>query len=107
MLAGAWIGLVRLEVLSQNGWVVVSGLGLVGSSGTGVMSHLSRVSVAVGDRQLIQRGFRPGQYVTDDFPVLSAGPTPNVPLDQWSFTIRGASGRADDVDMARVRGSAE
>jgi DMSO/TMAO reductase YedYZ molybdopterin-dependent catalytic subunit len=32
----------------------------------------------------------PGQYVTDDFPVLSAGPTPNTPLDGWSFTIRGA-----------------
>jgi DMSO/TMAO reductase YedYZ molybdopterin-dependent catalytic subunit len=32
----------------------------------------------------------PGQYVTDDFPVLSAGPTPHVPLDAWSFSIRGA-----------------
>jgi DMSO/TMAO reductase YedYZ molybdopterin-dependent catalytic subunit len=32
----------------------------------------------------------PGQYLTDDFPVLSAGPTPHVPLDQWEFTITGA-----------------
>src|SRR5437868_14140185 len=32
----------------------------------------------------------PGQYVTDDFPVLSAGPTPHHPLDWWSFTIQGA-----------------
>jgi DMSO/TMAO reductase YedYZ molybdopterin-dependent catalytic subunit len=32
----------------------------------------------------------PGQYVTGDFPVLSAGPTPHVPLADWSFTIRGA-----------------
>ena len=32
----------------------------------------------------------PGQYVTDDFPVLSAGPTPRTPLKDWSFTIRGA-----------------
>jgi DMSO/TMAO reductase YedYZ molybdopterin-dependent catalytic subunit len=32
----------------------------------------------------------PGQYVTDDFPVLSAGPTPHHPLDWWSFTIKGA-----------------
>jgi DMSO/TMAO reductase YedYZ molybdopterin-dependent catalytic subunit len=32
----------------------------------------------------------PGQYVTDDFPVLSAGPTPNVDLDDWTFTINGA-----------------
>jgi DMSO/TMAO reductase YedYZ molybdopterin-dependent catalytic subunit len=32
----------------------------------------------------------PGQYVTLDFPVLSAGPTPRVHLDDWSFTIDGA-----------------
>lgn len=51
----------------------------------------------------ISRGFRgrrradvdasrvpPGQYVVDDFPVLSAGPTPETPFDQWSFTINGA-----------------
>ena len=31
----------------------------------------------------------PGQYVTDDFPVLSAGPTPRAPIADWSFTIRG------------------
>jgi DMSO/TMAO reductase YedYZ molybdopterin-dependent catalytic subunit len=32
----------------------------------------------------------PGQYLTDGFPVLSAGPTPHVPLDQWEFTITGS-----------------
>jgi DMSO/TMAO reductase YedYZ molybdopterin-dependent catalytic subunit len=50
----------------------------------------------------VSRGFRgrarredatdrvpPGQYVTEDFPVLSAGPTPHTPLDQWTFTING------------------
>jgi DMSO/TMAO reductase YedYZ molybdopterin-dependent catalytic subunit len=50
----------------------------------------------------ISRGFRgrrqvdapagrvpPGQYVTPDFPVLSAGPTPSVPLDEWRFSITG------------------
>jgi DMSO/TMAO reductase YedYZ molybdopterin-dependent catalytic subunit len=31
----------------------------------------------------------PGQYLTADFPVLSAGPTPRTPLDQWSFKIDG------------------
>ena len=31
----------------------------------------------------------PGQYLTDDFPVLSAGPTPYTPLDQWTFSIEG------------------
>jgi DMSO/TMAO reductase YedYZ molybdopterin-dependent catalytic subunit len=29
----------------------------------------------------------PGQYLTEDFPVLSAGPTPRVPLDTWEFVI--------------------
>jgi DMSO/TMAO reductase YedYZ molybdopterin-dependent catalytic subunit len=29
----------------------------------------------------------PGQYLTIDFPVLSASPTPEVPLDQWELTI--------------------
>jgi DMSO/TMAO reductase YedYZ molybdopterin-dependent catalytic subunit len=31
----------------------------------------------------------PGQYLTQDFPVLSAGPTPHQPLDAWTFEIRG------------------
>src|SRR5262245_55740481 len=50
---------------------------------------------------IISRGFRrrrddapsdrvpPGQYVTDDFPVLSAGPTPRTPLEGWDFSIVG------------------
>jgi DMSO/TMAO reductase YedYZ molybdopterin-dependent catalytic subunit len=29
----------------------------------------------------------PGQHVTEDFPVLSAGPTPHTPLDEWTFSI--------------------
>ncbi|MDP9362740.1 MAG: sulfite oxidase-like oxidoreductase [Chloroflexota bacterium] len=50
----------------------------------------------------ISRGFRgrrqepevagrlpPGQYLTRDFPVLSAGPTPRIPLDRWSFALEG------------------
>jgi DMSO/TMAO reductase YedYZ molybdopterin-dependent catalytic subunit len=31
----------------------------------------------------------PGQYVTHDFPVLSAGPTPHVDTDTWTLEIRG------------------
>jgi DMSO/TMAO reductase YedYZ molybdopterin-dependent catalytic subunit len=31
----------------------------------------------------------PGQYLTEGFPVLSAGPTPQVPLDAWEFAITG------------------
>jgi len=31
----------------------------------------------------------PGQYVTKDFPVLSAGPTPRTDLAKWTFRIEG------------------
>ena len=30
----------------------------------------------------------PGQYVTEDFPVLSAGPTPRTPLDKWTLALQ-------------------
>src|SRR6478609_393096 len=47
---------------------------------------------------IVSRGFRsrrrdpdervpPGQYVTDDFPVLSAGPTPRIDTNRWSFEL--------------------
>jgi DMSO/TMAO reductase YedYZ molybdopterin-dependent catalytic subunit len=31
----------------------------------------------------------PGQYLTPDFPVLSAGPTPHTALDRWTFRVEG------------------
>ena len=37
----------------------------------------------------------PGQYLTGDFPVLSAGPTPHTPLEEWDFSVVG------EVDEAR------
>jgi DMSO/TMAO reductase YedYZ molybdopterin-dependent catalytic subunit len=36
----------------------------------------------------------PGQYLTGDFPVLSAGPTPRIALDQWEFVITTETGQA-------------
>ncbi len=44
-----------------------------------------------GKRQQTEKAARlpPGQYLTTDFPVLSAGPTPRISLDQWSFTLEG------------------
>ena len=38
----------------------------------------------------------PGQYVTRDFPVLSAGPTPRTPLDAWGLDIVG------EIDQPRA-----
>jgi DMSO/TMAO reductase YedYZ molybdopterin-dependent catalytic subunit len=53
-------------------------------------------------KPVVSRGFRgrrptevdpsrvpPGQYVTADFPVLSAGPTPHTSLELWDFSIVG------------------
>ena len=31
----------------------------------------------------------PGQHLESGFPVLSAGPTPHTPLEQWDFSITG------------------
>ena len=36
----------------------------------------------------------PGQHLVDDFPVLSAGPTPRVDLASWTFTVRSETGEA-------------
>lgn len=38
------------------------------------------------------RGLPPGQHLTADFPVLQAGPTPRIDLDDWRFTIRDERG---------------
>jgi DMSO/TMAO reductase YedYZ molybdopterin-dependent catalytic subunit len=59
------------------------------------------VSSSKGARQMVTRGFTgrrhapdiakrlpPGQSLTEDFPVLSAGPTPHVNLEDWSFTLK-------------------
>ena len=56
----------------------------------------------MSDGSPVSRGFRgrsrreaprdrvpPGQYATEDFPVLSAGPTPHTPLGEWTFTVDG------------------
>src|SRR3954452_3512146 len=30
----------------------------------------------------------PGQHLVDDFPVLSAGPTPRIAQEKWTFTLK-------------------
>jgi DMSO/TMAO reductase YedYZ molybdopterin-dependent catalytic subunit len=41
----------------------------------------------VGRRGAATVTLPPGQYLTEEFPVLSAGPTPHVPLEEWALTI--------------------
>ena len=38
-------------------------------------------------------GLPPGQYLTESFPVLSAGPTPRITPDEWEFTITTETGQ--------------
>ena len=45
----------------------------------------------------------PGQHLTTDFPVLSAGPTPSIPLDQWEFVIRDGTGPLKCFDWKSFR----
>ena len=44
----------------------------------------------------------PGQYLTHDFPVLSAGPTPQVRIWHWEFTVTTESGVKHKWDWAAL-----
>ena len=48
----------------------------------------------------------PGQFMTEDFPVLSAGPTPRVALDSWKFTLKSAPSRSRRMDLGRLQRAA-
>jgi DMSO/TMAO reductase YedYZ molybdopterin-dependent catalytic subunit len=61
-----------------------------------VTPHVSRGFFGRRRPQVDPTRVPPGQYVTDDFPVLSAGPTPHTPLEEWSFEIR----RAGEPDVS-------
>jgi DMSO/TMAO reductase YedYZ molybdopterin-dependent catalytic subunit len=45
----------------------------------------------------------PGQYLTEDFPVLSAGPTPRVDLDRWEFSIITEIGQKHSWSWSQLR----
>jgi DMSO/TMAO reductase YedYZ molybdopterin-dependent catalytic subunit len=44
----------------------------------------------------------PGQHLTADFPVLQAGPTPRIDLDDWRFTIRTELGAEQSWTWAQL-----
>ena len=47
----------------------------------------------------------PGQYVTHDFPVLTAGPTEVVPTDRWQLTVSdGTTSETFDWDALHALG---
>jgi DMSO/TMAO reductase YedYZ molybdopterin-dependent catalytic subunit len=67
-----------------------------------IIAFQNRKSKATSmNKRPISRGFKsrqmeqtpkdplpPGQYVTTDFPVLSAGPTPQVSVENWNFALQ-------------------
>ena len=67
------------------------------------------------DETPISRGFKsrrsteaprdrvpPGQHVTTDFPVLSAGPTPNIKVADWTL----APGSEGSIEPAAIEDTA-
>jgi DMSO/TMAO reductase YedYZ molybdopterin-dependent catalytic subunit len=48
----------------------------------------------------------PGQFLTEDFPVLSAGPTPRISTDEWRFTITTEDGARHSWSWAELMGLA-
>ncbi|MFC3495712.1 sulfite oxidase-like oxidoreductase [Glycomyces rhizosphaerae] len=45
-----------------------------------------------GRRRIESDRVPPGQYLTEDFPVLSAGPTPSIDIAEWTFTVVAETG---------------
>lgn len=44
----------------------------------------------------------PGQYLTEDFPVLSAGPTPHVDLADWTLDISDVDGHRNTLSWDQL-----
>jgi DMSO/TMAO reductase YedYZ molybdopterin-dependent catalytic subunit len=45
----------------------------------------------------------PGQYLVTDFPVLSAGPTPQVDTSSWRFRLKTETGQVREWNWAEFR----
>ena len=56
-----------------------------------------------GRRRTTDADLPPGQYLTEDFPVLSAGPTPRVDLDDWELRVATETGEVVRWDWAALQ----
>jgi DMSO/TMAO reductase YedYZ molybdopterin-dependent catalytic subunit len=56
-----------------------------------------------GRRRQTDADLPPGQYLTEDFPVLSAGPTPRVGTDEWAVTITTELGQEHRFDWSTLQ----
>ncbi|HEX3370279.1 MAG TPA: hypothetical protein VHS56_11935, partial [Candidatus Cybelea sp.] len=57
----------------------------------------------VGKRRRASGALPPGQYLTQDFPVLSAGPTPSVSPDAWEFSVVTETGATRAWNWSQFR----
>ena len=64
---------------------------------------MSTVSRGFKGRRRPSAELPPGQYLVEDFPVLSAGPTPSIDLEDWEFTITNETGERQRWDWAGFR----
>jgi DMSO/TMAO reductase YedYZ molybdopterin-dependent catalytic subunit len=51
-------------------------------------THVTRGFVGRRAAPDVAQRLPPGQHLVDNFPVLSAGPTPRVRPEKWSFTLK-------------------
>jgi DMSO/TMAO reductase YedYZ molybdopterin-dependent catalytic subunit len=56
-----------------------------------------------GRRRAGNPALPPGQYLTEDFPVLSAGPTPRVSTDTWAFSLTTEDGVSKTWSWAELQ----
>jgi DMSO/TMAO reductase YedYZ molybdopterin-dependent catalytic subunit len=75
---------------ARNGTSYLPAAGLDESKGRRLMSEtpISRGFRSQRQEQAPKDRLPPGQYVTTDFPVLSAGPTPQIRVENWNFSLQ-------------------
>ncbi len=56
-----------------------------------------------GRRRVPSAALPPGQYLVEDFPVLSAGPTPRIDRGEWELTVTTETGERHRWDWAAFR----
>jgi DMSO/TMAO reductase YedYZ molybdopterin-dependent catalytic subunit len=60
------------------------------------------VSRGFSGRRRASADLPPGQYLTEDFPVLTAGPTQRVATDTWELTVTTETGPVHRWDWAAL-----
>jgi DMSO/TMAO reductase YedYZ molybdopterin-dependent catalytic subunit len=51
-------------------------------------NHISRGFTPKRKQQIPKERVPPGQYLTAEFPILSAGPTPQIPVANWKLALQ-------------------